>query len=481
MNEEPTGLSAFHLSALQELVSARLEQADNILSSIDVSSAPVHKHLPLEGLSTLDAIAHIQKDIVPLLPLQTSPRYFGFVTGGTTAAALIADHFVSVLDQNVQVHLPKESVATSLEASTLNMCLELFGLDQKCYRGKTFTTGATASNILGIACAREWSLRLQSNQSVADVGLLHMGRLGYGFQILHAGGHACINKAASLLGVGRASVIDCSASDSAWDFDLEQTKTILAKRNTASCIVVSFGEVNTGQFCTQLQQLRRLADEFGAWIHIDGAFGLFALCSDQLKHLGAGAELADSICVDGHKYLNVPYDCGLYFCKSRDVLTDVFGTTSSYLSTSAEPEDTVASPLHVGIENSRRFRALPVYATLLAYGKRGYGDMVERTVALARKLAVWIAQSDSFELLNGYGDPESRIFNIVLFRSRLHPNLKDLINASGRLYVSPTVWNGSAAVRLAVSNYGVDVVRDFQAVTEVLSAIADPGEPLNNQ
>ena len=185
-------------------------------------------------------------------------------------------------------------------------------------------------------------------------------------------------------------------------------------------------------------------------------------------------ELADSIAGDGHKLLNVPYDCGFILSKSRENAEQVFqNANAAYLGSDKGPAPAIASPLNIGIENSRRFRALPVYATLLAYGRAGHRDMLERQIRLARRLADFIDSHEAYELL-----PRSTprtVYIIVLFRAKqddLNGELAKKINSAGKMYVSGTVWEGEQACRIAISNWKVDVERDFQLVRQVLDNVA---------
>ena len=210
------------------------------------------------------------------------------------------------------------------------------------------------------------------------------------------------------------------------------------------------------------------------------AFGIFARClpdTPEFASVRAGAlglELVDSIAGDGHKMLNVPYDCGFFFTRHPEIQPAVFQNANAvYLGGAAAD---VPSPLNIGLENSRKFRALPVYATLMAYGREGYEDMVVRQVRLARKVAAWIDRREGLELL-----PEVRrgkgvddLFIVVLFRAadyELNEELVRRINNGREMYVSATKWDGKPASRIAVSNWQVDVERDFKLVTGVLDGI----------
>lgn len=287
----------------------------------DARSA-IYQHLPAEGIGEGSVAAHLQNDLVQGLNQSSqSPRYYGFVTGGATPAAASADNLVTQYDQNVQVHLPNETIATDLEYHALNLLCELLRFDPQQWPHKSFTTGATASNIIGLACGREHIIaeaakRNGKSASVAADGLARAMRLAEvdEVQILTSAPHSSIRKAASIIGLGHSSVKDVSQPGSKHLLDLEALEMELRRPHTASIIMVSCSEVNTGLYATgsgEVEKIRCLADEYGAWVHVDGAFGLFTRLLEGLEKFakiadGAkGLELADSITGDGHKLLNV--------------------------------------------------------------------------------------------------------------------------------------------------------------------------------
>ncbi|KAI9770933.1 MAG: hypothetical protein M1840_002637 [Geoglossum simile] len=473
-----------------------------------------------DGIGTARAIEHLLEDIVPALNASSlSANYYGFVTGGATPAASIADQIVSICDQNVQVHLPKETAATVIEDRTLKLLLELLNLDPAIWTGRTFTTGATASNVLGLACGRDQVVQTAPQKrgvpraNVASSGLV-AACLEAGIrkiQILTTMPHSSLRKASSIVGLGRAAVEALPLSDEQpWKFDLRKLEEKLKAPGTASIVAISCGEVNTGRFATESLQefkhIRALCDQNGAWIHVDGAFGLFGRMLDRNSEFEAissscdGIELADSITGDAHKILNVvgsgnrfndspntyalykPYDCGFFFCRWPNVASQVFqNSNAAYLAeaTTADP-DKILSPLNIGIENSRRFRALPVYATLTAYGRALYQEMLEQQIRLARAVAGCILKHSDFELLPGFPEPSDgkihHTFIIVLFRAKddgLNRELVGMINSTGKIYVSGTVWDGNPASRIAVSNWRIDERRDLAIVTNVLEEVVE--------
>lgn len=194
----------------------------------------------------------------------------------------------------------------------------------------------------------------------------------------------------------------------------------------------------------------------------------------------AGLELVDSIASDGHKLLNVPYDCGFFLCRSPNVAQEVFqNPNAAYLTVKSTTPDSIQSPLNIGIENSRRFRGFSVYSSLMAYGRSGYADMLKRQIRFARLVAAYLFDHEAFDLLpkqifTNKDSVNQYVFIIVLFRAkdrRLNDSLTENVNASTEMYVSGTVWEGSTASRIAVSNWQVEPDRDIVTVKKVLEGI----------
>lgn len=478
-----------------------LPQPADVLPSAHALSrarATLKDDLPEEGAGLRDTICHLTQDLAPALNASSrSATYYGFVTGGATPAASLADNLVTHFDQNVQVHLPNETLATEIEDRALTLLCSLLNFSPSHWPHRTFTTGATASNILGLACGREYVIaeasahRTDAEVSIGEHGIVEAMRLAGidTIQILTTVPHSSLSKAASILGLGRNSVKTIGQSGAPHKFDMELLQKYLAQPGAASIVAISASEVNTGLFATsslqEMQSIRQLCDMYGAWIHVDGAFGIQARLlpsSPQyqaIKDATAGLELAGSITGDGHKLLNVPYDCGFFLSRHRTLAERVFANpNAAYLAASAQG-DGIMSPLNIGLENSRRFRALPVYASLVAYGKAGYRDMLERQIALSRGIATYLHESKEFELLPQFDDSKTMsldsIYIIVLFRAKneeLNKQLVSRIKASRKIYVSGTSWEGRPACRFAVSNWMVDVERDLQVIKQVLQHVA---------
>ncbi|KAE8153412.1 pyridoxal phosphate-dependent transferase [Aspergillus avenaceus] len=469
--------------------------------------ASLPSSLGAEGQGFESTKQHILNDIVPAFNGSSiSPHYYGFVTGGVTPAALLADNIVSAYDQNVQVHLPGHSIATDVESNALGLLLDLLQLKRAEWHNGTFTTGGSASNALGLACGREYVLRVAAEtkgasiQSIGEHGFFEVMQAAglSGVQVLSTLPHSSLVKAAGILGIGRANVINICQNNDPLKFDMERLETELAKSGKANLVAVSCGEVNTGRFATanldEMRELRRLCDKYGAWLHVDGAFGLFARALDDsaefnsIKKGGEGIELADSIAGDGHKILNVPYDCGFSLCRHPTEAHNVFqNANAAYLTGNGNGAASIPSPLNIGIENSRRFRALPVYASLLAYGKIGYQNMLKKQIRLARFIAGWLYDHPDYNILPEGGTKEDLInqtFMVVLFSAKkdgLNRCLSAKINETSKMFVSGSSWQGRPACRIAISNWRVDEDTDFDLVTSVLDTVAKGDNAANQQ
>ncbi|KIV80174.1 hypothetical protein PV11_07694 [Exophiala sideris] len=474
----------------------------NIQSQVDLSS-PL---LPIGGTSLSKLAEHLTSTILPYLNLASlSPNYYGFVIGGATPAALLGDFLASIYDQNVHVHLPAETVATTLEVAALNFLVQLYRLPEEWSiggsgsGGGTFTTGATASNVLGLALAREYVLRealqikgLASDISCGEHGVAElMVQAGVQkIQVLSTLPHSSIAKAASIVGIGRKNVISLATGNDPLQIDMARLETEGRRPDVLNILAISAGEVNTGRFATDssstMTRLREICDNHNIWIHVDGAFGLFGRIlhpSDkefsEIVRGVQGIELADSITGDCHKLLNVPYDSGVFFTRHKSLSENVFGNgNAAYLTSAMGDGDAIQSPLNIGIENSRRFRALPAYCTLIAYGREGYVNMLTRQIGLARRVTKWLLGNNKFEVLPVGGtelEVLAKIYMVVLFRVKDEGRNKGFVkrvNATGRIYLSGTVWDGKPAARIAVSNWRVDVQRDGDLIEDVLEQAA---------
>lgn len=419
------------------------------------STGPAGIPLPERGEGAASALHRFKKHYEAGLSGSAGPRYFGFVTGGSTPAALAGDWLASTYDQNLSNAVG--SAAAAVEAETLQLLRDLFKLPAT-FEG-CFVTGATMANFVGLACARQWVAE-RLGQDAAEAGLSGLPP----FRILTATPHASAIKALAMLGIGRRSIERIATLPGREAIDVVALEQQLRRQtDTPPIVLASAGTVNSGDF-DNLAMVARLCRRHGAWLHVDGAFGLFAACWPETEQLLAGIAEADSIAADAHKWLNVPYDCGIVFTRHLELQERVFRASAPYLAGApqAAPDFLNRTP-----ENSRRFRALPAWMTLVAYGRQGYRDLVERNCRFARSLGAWIERSDAFQLLAPVR------LNVVCFRladrilqgqepQAVTRRFLQHLEQEGRIFLTPTVYDGQHGMRAAISNW---------STTEELSAV----------
>jgi glutamate/tyrosine decarboxylase-like PLP-dependent enzyme len=384
---------AADLAELPAVLEAARRSAEHVLAGLDTRPAahatePTGQPhaLPDGGNGAQDALGRFLEHWEPGFSGSAGPRFLGFVTGGTTPAALVGDWLTSALDQNV--HGAAGSSAARLERETVGWLRELFGLNDD-HEG-TFVSGATMSNFVGLATGREW-LGKQAGVSVTQDGAAALGPV----RVLSGTPHASTYKALSMLGIGRRNLhtVPCLTGREA--IDVAALDHTLAELDGQPAIVVAnAGTVNTTDF-DDLRAIAALRERHPFWLHVDAAFGGFAALSPEHSPLVDGLNKADSICIDLHKWLNVPYDSAIQFTRHRTLQTSVFANWAAYLGTPAD--DTDFSQLTP--ENSRRLRALPAWFSLTAYGRDGHRSIVETNTALARRLANRIANTPSLHML----------------------------------------------------------------------------------
>lgn len=389
-------------------------------------------------------------------------RYFGFVTGGATPAALMGDWLVSTFDQNATSC--DSSSAAKIEEETINLLKQLFGLPEL-FTG-AFVTGATMANFVGLAIGRQWVAQSLGINISID-GLYQLPPI----KVLSATPHSSILKAMSMLGMGRNNMHLIPTMEGREAIDLEKLEESLKQLNGEPCIVVAnAGTVNTVDF-DNIKEMVELKKTYQFFLHVDGAFGGFASCSEKYKHFVEGMDGADSITIDAHKWLNVPYDCAMQFTRHTDLQLQVFQNNAVYLGDISDTPDYV----HLVPENSRRLRALPVWFTLKAYGQNGYQEIIERNSKLALWLSEKINHSNSFRLLS-----DTRL-NVVCFTinasgetltlENIQQYLK-LVNETGNAFFTQTVYKGTPGIRAAISNWRTEK-EDMEVAWKVLNQACD--------
>ena len=423
--------------------------------------------LPEEGAGTQAAVETLLRVGTATATASAGPRFYHFVIGGSTPASLAGDWVVSLLDQNAFVRASSR-FADAAETVALDWLRQLVGLPAGW--GGALTASATFANLSGLALATHWWGE-RHGVDVTSAGLAGLPRM----PVLSGGlVHPSARKALQLLGHGKDTV-EVFAADTVGRVDLDGMRRRLADLDGAPAVLVATAvEPNAGEF-DPLADLAGLAEEFGAWLHVDGAFGIFAALSPRTAHLTAGMERADSIAADAHKWLNVPYESGFVLVRDPARLGPAFGMPgAAYL---PGPDDPRGGYGLLGPESSRRARALPIWATLAAYGRAGYQALVERHCDLAAHLAATVDAAPDLERLAEVP------LNVVCFRYRpdglSEPELDDVnrrlgeaLLDDGRVFAGGTVYGGRAALRPAISNWRttaadldlfVEVVRELGA------------------
>lgn len=450
-----------------ELLDTAVQAANRFLEDLPTRPAAIsppsqqYEGLPEDGLGALAALAQFQTRFGDHLSGSAGPRYFGFVTGGATPAALIGDWLTSVYDQNVVSY--DDSIASLVEQETIHLLKQLFGLPET-FIG-TFVSGATVSNLVGLAQGRQWAAQ-QLGVDVANDGLYSHEPI----PIIAATPHASIYKSLAILGMGKKKMTILPTLPRREAMDVNALAQYLSEMgDTPTIVIASSGTVNVVDY-DDLLAIAALKEKHQFWLHVDAAFGGFAACSPRFRHLIAGMDSADSITIDAHKWLNVPYDSAMTFSRHPNLQVAVFQNSAVYLgSTHDKP-----GPVHWTPQNSRRFRAFSAWMTLMAYGRSGYQEIVERNCEQARWLGEQIDLSTQFRLLAPVN------MNVVCFTvskdsitlDEIHHYLARLRD-DGRLFLTPTEYKGVPAIRAAISNWQTEK-KDMEICWQALRDCLQP-------
>lgn len=399
-------------------------------------------------------VDHLASALEPGLTAMGSGRFFGMVIGGAHPAALAADWLTSAWDQNAGLaRLTPAATATEQVASA--WLLDLLGLPAESAVG--FVTGATMANFTCLAAARDEVLR-RAGWDVAERGLAG----GPAVRVLvGAERHDTIDLALRYLGLGAPEPVEADAEGR---MEPGALVAALEQGSGPSIVCVQAGNVHSGAH-DPFERLVGAARAHGAWVHVDGAFGLWAAAAPAYAHLMRGAAAADSWATDAHKTLNVPYDCGLAVVRDRAALTAAMGMHGDYLL-----PDEAGDPLEKVPELSRRARSIPVYAALAALGRRGVADLVERLAAHAGAFARGIADLEGAEVLNQVDFTQVCVSFGSDERTR---EVTARVLADGETWMSGSTWRGRAVLRVAVSNWSTtarDVERSLAAVRRAAGA-----------
>ena len=386
------------------------------------------------------------------------PRYFGFVIGGSLPVALAADWLTSAWDQNPRIY-PTSPVMSVVEDVAREWLLELFDLPRNASLG--FVTGCQMANFTGLAAARHGVLRRAGWDVEAD-GLAGAPRIHL---ITSAESHVTIDVSMRYLGFGTRSLLRVE-TDGQGRMRADRLRRLLDNLHGPIIICAQAGNVNTGAF-DPLREIAEAAQEHGAWLHVDGAFGLWARTSSELRPLADGIELADSWATDAHKWLNVPYDCGVVITRHPEDHRDSMTSTAAYL---VQTKGVERDAVDWVPEFSRRSRGVPVYAAVRALGRAGVAALIEKNCANARQMAEILRRDPRVEILNDV------VLNQVLVRFGNDDDLTRAVIAGvqeeGTCWLGGTTWQGLAAMRISFSNWATreeDVERRGEAILKVLA------------
>jgi glutamate/tyrosine decarboxylase-like PLP-dependent enzyme len=413
--------------------------------------------VPETPLPAADVINALAAAAGPGLMATGSGRFFGFVIGGTTPAALAADWLASTWDQNAGLYAVSPAAA-AVEEIAGGWLLDILGLPAHASVG--FVTGAQMANLTALAAARHEILH-RAGWDVETRGLIGAPPLRV---LAGADRHDTIDRALRFLGLGTDSIVAVEADDQG-RMRVDALRTALATHSGPAIVCAQAGNVNSGAV-DPLAPIVDLAHEAGAWVHVDGAFGLWAAASPERRHLLDGAERADSWATDAHKWLNVPFDSGLVFCAHPAAHRAAMGVRAAYL---VHSDGAGRDPLDHNPEFSRRARGFAVYAALRALGRGGVAEIVDRCCALARRFADRLAAADGVTVLNEV------VLNQVLVRfdgpDERTRAVVDAVRADGTCFVSGTTWQGRAAIRISVSNWSTDA-DDIDASAKAILTLA---------
>ena len=415
--------------------------------------------LPEDGVADMSVIAQLDEIGTPATVTMTGPRYFGFVIGGSLPVTVASNWLSTAWDQNVGMHEVTPATAT-LERVAMNWMIDLFGLPEE--TAAAFVTGATIANFAALAAARNrvyqdvgWNVEADGLIGAPPVSILVGGEV-----------HPTVIKGLGLLGFGRDRVVRL-AVDGQGRIDANKLPAI----DGPTIVCTQAGNLNTGAF-DPVGDICDAVKPKGAWVHVDGAFGLWAAASPDRAFLCNGFQAADSWATDAHKWLNVPYDSGIAFVRDGAALKSAMSITAEYLLTESE----FRNPSDYTPELSRRARGVDVWAALKAMGRTGVAGMIDRCCSHARRFATGL-ESAGFAILNDV------VLNQVLVsfgddaRTR---RIIDAIQADGTCWCGVTVWQGQTAMRISVCNWSTtqnDVDQSLDAIIRIAkSEVVDERE-----
>jgi glutamate/tyrosine decarboxylase-like PLP-dependent enzyme len=417
--------------------------------------------LPERPLDPREVVAELATAAEPGVVATAGGRYFGFVVGGATPAALAADWLTSAWDQNAALYVlgPAASVVEEVAGAWL---AELLGLPAGVSVG--LVTGGQMANFTGLAIALRGLLD-RAGWDVESDGLWGAPRVRV---LAGQGRHGTIDRALRFLGAGAVEAVD---ADDQGRLRPAALAAALDRGSGPAIVCAQLGNVNSGAL-DPVGEICQVAHARGAWVHVDGAFGMWAAASPRLRPLVAGVERADSWATDAHKWLNVPYDSGLVFCAHPEAHRAAMGTRAGYL---VHGRGDQRDSLDYNPDHSRRARGFAVYAAIRALGRQGVADLVERCCGLAGRFAERLGAADGVEVLNRVvlnqvlvrflaadGDHDARTRRVV-----------ERTQQDGTCWMSGTTWQGKAAMRISVSNWSTEEADVDRSVAAILRRAAE--------
>jgi glutamate/tyrosine decarboxylase-like PLP-dependent enzyme len=458
--ESPADRAAAHARAYLSTIGERTVRAT---LTADQLRSRLGGALPLRGEDPMHVIDVLADAGRTGTVASQGPRYFGFVTGGSLPAAIAADWLVSAWDQNAQMFVmsPISAVVEQIAAEWLK---ELFGLPAGWSVG--FVTGTQMATFTALLAARRHLLR-QAGWDVERQGLSGAPPIEV---VVSDESHRTIFTALRMLGLGtdRVHRVD---TDGQGRMRADRLDAILRRASRPCLVCAQIGNVNTGA-ADPVGDVARLTRDHEGWLHVDGAFGLWAAASESRRHLAGGIEQADSVATDGHKWLNVPYDSGIVLTAHPESHQGALTVPAHHIqATPGERDPRAFTP-----DESRRARALPIYAALRVLGREGVGDMIERCCRLATRMAARLAEHGSVRILNDV------VLNQVLvqFRpprsddaaaARLTQAVVARVQDEGTCWAGGTTWHGQAALRLSISNWSTTTEDIDRSAAAILTAL----------
>jgi len=429
---------------LRELANRSVYPSDAAVAAL----AQFREPLPERSCHPADVVRILDESGSPATVATAGRRYFGFVIGGTLPAALGASWLASTWDQNSAFRVMSPVVA-EIEEVVLRWVCEILGVPDDCEGG--IVTCATAANFTALAAARH-ALLARSGWNVADEGMFGAPPIEVA---VGDEAHASVLKALNMAGFGQKRVMGIPT-----DAEGRMRADRLPRLARNSLVCIQAGNVNTGSF-DPATEICRWAHANEAWVHVDGAFGLWAAASPKYRHLTAGFEQADSWATDAHKWPNTNYDCGIVLARDATALRAAMSISAAYLQPGARREPTNQTP-----DASRRARAVELWATLKSLGRQGLAELIERTCTLARRFAAGLRDA-GYEVLNdvvinqvlvSFGPPETTL------------EVMRRVQEDGTCWCGGTVWQGKTAMRISVSSWATteeDVDLSLSAILRI--------------